>query len=135
MDFEEFANNLNKSDWMGSICEVGIGLPFQYLFTLIPGASKTLLFAECPYSKSFQPNDVPRSVSHEMASRYAWRNLHRCIENDGVQNENLFSIAVSAAHKFGRDSGQSHGWTSVVTRKKKKASLRLILFIGEYQKI
>jgi hypothetical protein len=114
MNFKEFCNDLNASPWMGAICEVGIGLPFQFMFTNQPGASKTILFAHCPYSKAFQPNDVPRSVSHEMAARYSWDNYWKCLENDDVQSEHLFSVAVSAAHKMTGERGQSHGWVSVV---------------------
>ena len=116
--FESFCDELNKSPWMGAICEVGIGLPFQAAYVHHPGASSTILFTQCRYSKAFQTNDIGRSVSHEMASRYAWDNYRKCLENERVQNENLFSLAVSAAHKVTGERGQSHGWTSVVALEK-----------------
>jgi nicotinic acid mononucleotide adenylyltransferase len=117
-EFYSLCNRLNESPWMGAICEVGIGLPFQSMYANNPGASRTILFSHSPYSKAFQPNDVRRSVSHEMASRYAWDNYRLCFENDRIQNDHIFSVATSAAHKITGERGQSHGWTSVVACEK-----------------
>jgi len=114
MNFTEFCDDLNESPWMGAVCEVGIGLPFQSMFVEHPGASKTILFTHSPYSKAFQPNDVPRSVGHEMAARYSWDNYWKCKENNQVQSDYLFSLAVSASHKMTGERGLSHGWVSVV---------------------
>jgi nicotinic acid mononucleotide adenylyltransferase len=111
-----FFEELNESPWMGSICEVGVGLPFQNALVSVPGASKTVLFTRCPYSKAFQPSDVPRSVTHEMAARYASNDLEKIIANDGVQDDHIFSIAVTAAHAGASNRGMSHGWFTVVTR-------------------
>ena len=112
--FELFCDKLNESPWMGAVCEVGIGLPFQSAYVNHPGASRTILFTHGPYNKAFQPNDIGRSVSHEMAARYAWDNYWKCLKNERVQNNYLFSVAVSAAHKVTGERGQSHGWVSVV---------------------
>lgn len=124
MSLKEFCRELNSSPWMGSVCEVGIGLPFQAQFVNEPGASRTILFTHCPYSKAFQPNDIRRSVSHEMAVRYAWTDFDKLCYNEGTQDDHLFSIATSAAHKTMGERGESHGWTSVVARASSKAEAK-----------
>ena len=117
--FEKFCDRLNESPWMGAVCEVGIGIPFQSAYMNHPGASRTILFTHSPYSKAFQPAGIRRSVSLEMSAKYAWDNYRECLYNDSTQNDYLFSLAVSAAHKVTGQRGQSHGWVTVVAGKGK----------------
>jgi hypothetical protein len=113
----EWFERVNESPWMGSICEVGVGLPFQNAFVSIPGASSTVLFTHCPYSKAFQPSDVPRSVTHEMAARYAWTDIEKIYANKDVQDESIFALAVTAAHKTEGQRGMSHGWVTLACKR------------------
>lgn len=115
MYFETFCQELNASPWMGSICEIGVGLPFQSAYLNIPGASKTILFTHSPYNKAFQNIDG-RSVSKDATAKLAGDDLLKSFE--ALPNTNsLFAVAASGAHKLPNEAGQSHGWVSVLFRK------------------
>ena len=83
-------DKVNDSPWMGSICEVGIGVPFQASFLEVPGASKTILFTHCPYHKELQNLEFKnsRSVSYETASLYAWDDIYK------ITNVNSGALAL-----------------------------------------
>jgi hypothetical protein len=109
---------VNESPWMGSICEVGIGVPFQAAFLEVPGASQTILFTHCPYHKELQGLEFSRSVSYETASLYAWDDMHRIMRASGnVPREHVFSLAVTASHKMSDERGMSHGWVVLLVKK------------------
>jgi nicotinic acid mononucleotide adenylyltransferase len=117
MNFKSF----NDSPWMGSICEVGIGITFQHKFLSEPGASKTILFTHCPYNKAFQPSGISgviRSVSEKMSRKYAWLDFEKIVNSHDVQDDYIFSLAITGSHKTAEESGETHGWVTVVMRKK-----------------
>lgn len=70
---EEIALKVHNSDLYGVICEIGCGQPVANALFAYPGASKTIYFAESPYSKSYQlkkfGQDEHRSVSVEKVSK------------------------------------------------------------------
>ncbi len=124
----EWFDKLNKSPWMGTICEVGIGIPFQNAFLSRRGASKTILFSHCPYNKIFQPLSGYRSVSEEMSRRHAFNDMDKILGgtgrnevlNDKAPSKQLFSLSVTASHKEKGERGSNHGWVTLVTKKNKE---------------
>lgn len=118
---EELCRDLNLSPWKGSICEIGVGVPFQSSYLQYPGASKTVLFTHSPYHKDFQ-NTGFRSVSVDATNKLALQDFHKSAEILKSQN-NLFAIVASGAHKTSTESGQSHGWVTVVYRESEQSPL------------
>lgn len=130
----EFAAELNDSPWMGTVYEAGFGIPFQYHYLNIPGASRTILQTKCDYNKAFQPvlvsesGKFQRSVSHQMvteltkqATTHAYSTLVKDIDRDHAGNSGLtflppiFALAVSGAQSGIDARGASHGWVSLST--------------------
>lgn len=113
--FKDFCQELNESSWMGSVCEVGLGVPFQSMFLANPGASKTIMFSHSPYSKTFQPAGV-RSVSADMVRKLAkadfFREPYALVDFPGTKR---FALAVSASHKNEGERGETHGWICICT--------------------
>lgn len=116
--FQEFAERLNNSEWIGSIREVGMGLPFQAAFLGQPGASKTILYVHTLYHKAFQGlPEGTRSVSREGVEFTANQDLVNSVSTlyskaECVQAK-LFALSISTAHKEGGDRGLSHGWINL----------------------
>ncbi len=113
---EKFCPSLNQTEWMGSFCEVGMGVTFQAQYLSEPGASSTVLFSHSPYHKDVQPQGLARSVSKEMAIALAERDLltNPLLLKD-VEGAKRFALAVTASHKNAGERGASHGWVAVVT--------------------
>lgn len=114
MFFNDFCQQLNESPWMGTICEVGVGVPFQAAYLNQAGASKTILYTRSPYHKSFQTKATARAVSYENAVSLAWQDFVQIIGEKSVPSHSIFSIASTGSHKTKDESGQTHGWISVV---------------------
>lgn len=112
---KDFCPALNESEWKGSLCEVGMGVPFQSQFFAESGASNTILFAHSPYNKAFQPMGPTRSVSEHMSVALANNDMFKLWRLP--LKGNLFSLAVTASHKRADERGDSHGWVSVSTWK------------------
>jgi hypothetical protein len=128
----EFANELNASEWMGVVYEAGFGIPFQSNYLNIPGASKTILFTGCLYNKAFQPvlkrpsggfqrsvsNQMVESVS-EMFAGQAETTILLDMESDhegGSSFESvppIFALTVSGAQSGTDYRGASHGWVNI----------------------
>lgn len=109
-----FFKQLNDSDWKGCITEVGVGVQFLHDMLSIPGASKTLLWAEIPYAKSHQ-NYLGRSVSLDVADHMAAKMLRETWRDRSSFDR--FGLAFSGTHKSS-GSGQTHGWIALKTRTK-----------------
>ena len=120
---EGFAKELNESDWMGTVYEAGFGIPFQYHYLNIPGASKTIFTTECRYHKAFQPvllkedgKTFQRSVSNQMVesiSEKALEHVASTLNEEGIYPPPLFSLTVSGAHSDASYRGASHGWVNL----------------------
>jgi hypothetical protein len=128
----EFANELNASEWMGVVYEAGFGIPFQSNYLNISGASKTILFTGCLYNKAFQPvlkrpgggfqrsvsNQMVESVS-EMFAGQAETTILLDMESDhegGSSFESappIFALTVSGAQSGSDYRGASHGWVNI----------------------
>lgn len=110
---EDFIKKLNDSKWMGTIAEVGLGIPFTNELLSYPGASKTLLNQRCPYGEKYQDWDeaVSRDAVLSMANddMRLYQKLNRSFDTP----ENIFHLAVSGAHKTMNEKGQTHGWIAV----------------------
>lgn len=107
-----FAEKLNDSPWKGSICEVGMGVPFQYEYLNIPGASKTILFTRSPYNQQFQSiSKGIRSVSEGAVIELMHQDMD-VINNHDI-HENIFSLAISAVHSPKGQIGETHGWMAL----------------------
>lgn len=113
MSFAEFCQKLNESPWQGSICEVGVGVPFQAKYLNISGASKTILFAHTPYHRAFQIKDMARAVSENAAISLAWRDLNKV--RSEFKQDFIFALATSGSHKKPDEDGDTHGWISLVS--------------------
>jgi len=128
----EFAVELNASPWMGSVYEAGFGIPFQYNYLNIPGASRTILLTECRYNKAFQPvlpngrGGFQRSVSHQMVEAISNEKLDYLFDTieDDIFSDHaggsglkemppLFSLTVSGAQSGSSSRGASHGWVNL----------------------
>lgn len=103
---------INESPWRGMISEVGFGVPFAYNFLGMPGASNTILYANSPYSKSFQAN-ADRSVSKEGVEAMANKLHTSCPLSE--QTGPMFYLAISGSHKPYGDPADSHGWMALKT--------------------
>lgn len=119
---EALCHDLNESSWKGSICEIGVGVPFQSMYLKHPGASKTILFTHSPYNKAFQKTAF-RSVSMDATNTFAYDDLQKSIESLNSQDY-LFSIASSGTHKLENENGQSHGWVTLTHRTSEHALLQ-----------
>jgi nicotinic acid mononucleotide adenylyltransferase len=115
MQFEDFCKALNESKWRGWIHEVGFGLPLQASYLDVPGASATIISTGCLYDKSVQGLGSIRSVSREGATRFAAGFMEGQLGKLPESYEDLFSIAVSGAHKTAEKRGDSHAWISLIT--------------------
>ena len=136
MYFETFCKDLNESPWRGSICEIGVGVPFQSAYLNIPGASKTILFTHSPYNKAFQSTGF-RSVSVDATNKLAWEdhlNSHSTFREANLPKDYLFAIAASGAHKSVDEKGQSHGWVTVAYRETEDGGLKASHFHWTAQK-
>lgn len=128
MEFETFSQKLNDSPWMGSICEVGVGVPFQYRYLNLAGASKTILFAHSPYNQKFQVKSSGRSVSSQATCEMAWNDFSKISQTPGAPEKFLFSLAMSSSHKLQNEDGDSHGWVAVICQENKDAKIQEYAF-------
>jgi nicotinic acid mononucleotide adenylyltransferase len=110
---QDFIFELNSSPWMGSIFEVGIGVPFQAEFLSKPGASKTIIRTGSNYSKLVQPSEIKRSVSRDMAHAMSQNEMRDLLLISQLPSAPLFSLAITGAHKSDSEVGETHGWISL----------------------
>jgi hypothetical protein len=108
---ESFIDLMNKSPWFGTIIEVGMGIPFQYSFMNVPGASNTIFETKSPYAKEAQNLNRIRSVSIDGVRSFASREIQSLKTN--LNRDNLFSLAISASHKSPNEYGESHIWACI----------------------
>jgi nicotinic acid mononucleotide adenylyltransferase len=108
-----FFQTLNSSPWQGVISEVGLGLEFSSSLLRVPGASQTVIQANCDYAGLDKPTDM-RAASLANARRMAHQNLN--IAKSNVEHyeptNHRFGLAITGAHYQTRDS---HGWIYVMT--------------------
>jgi nicotinic acid mononucleotide adenylyltransferase/nicotinamide mononucleotide (NMN) deamidase PncC len=109
-DLAEFFHYLNVSPWKIAVSETGLGVPFTNLMTSIAGASKTLVYSECPYAKDLQPDIGKGSISQEMAEAMADRLWEKCSE---FHSDTFATVAVTGAHKNSNEVGETHAWICV----------------------
>ena len=119
MSFTDILDRLNDSEWIGSISEVGMGVPFQYLYLNHPGASKTIVRTISPYHKGEQPKiSGKKLISEEMAQSMCSVELCNILNKNTFDvlsiNKKVFSVAVTASHAAENDPGMSHGWISFI---------------------
>lgn len=109
---DDIIRRINESPWKGLISEVGFGTAFTYNFLGTQGSSNTILYANSPYSKEFQP-EVARSVSKEGVRAM----LDRLQDStpDSQKTNPLFYLVINGAHKALKDEGDSHGWIGLRT--------------------
>ncbi len=123
MTFEDFCKELNNSPWMGTICEVGIGVPFQSAYLNHPGASKTILFAHSPYNQMFQDVGSYRSVSREAVHIMASNDYEKCLNNKNFIQH--FHLASSGVHKSLNEKGETHGWVGITIKEQNCSESKL----------
>lgn len=117
---EAFIKKLNDSEWMGTVAEVGLGVPFTNELLRYSGASKTLLNQRCPYGRLYQDWDddaVSRDAVLSM-SNDDYNSYQKISHYNESRIDNIFHLAVSGAYKKIDERGQTHGWIAVRTSKK-----------------
>lgn len=120
INFSDFCKLLNASKWRGWIHETGLGVPFQYEFLNVAGASNTIISTSCLYDKNVQNISI-RSVSEEGTTEFANRIYfsQRAYLPDDYAD--LFTLSISGAHKNtheqsdSRSGGKSHAWIVLIT--------------------
>jgi nicotinic acid mononucleotide adenylyltransferase len=106
-DLTEFFYHLNSSPWKIAVSETGLGVPFTHWMTSIAGASKTLVYSECPYAKDLQPDIGKGSITREMVGAMADHLWEKCEE---FHSEHFATVAITGAHKKSNEAGETHAW-------------------------
>lgn len=110
---DQIIAEIHKSPWKGVISETGLGVPVQHMLTQVAGASSTIYIGTMPYDKMFQVS-AGRAVSQLMAietARTNWSKLSEKVKD----TTNLFSLAITGAHKTADELGATHAWVALCT--------------------
>lgn len=118
-----FFERLKAGNFMGTVYEAGLGVPFVNYLTSLDGCSEVLFIGNCPYNKLpqqgvFQVMGTPglRSVSEQAVIKMAefqWQSFSDAIAEQG---KTPFTVSVSGSYKKPDERGESHGWICVRTK-------------------
>lgn len=108
---------LNSSDFYGSIIETGAGCQLASMLYRYPNASKTIFMSEQPYSREYQYHRYftgeERAVSCDRVQKMLDRHWSEYYESktDAVEGYNFcIASSVQTSHKGDKSS---HGWVGV----------------------
>jgi nicotinic acid mononucleotide adenylyltransferase len=119
---------IHASDTFGIFIEAGCGLVVGNALMEVAGSSKTVYFAECPYSKDYQKAkyDVPdniRSVSMEMVGHVAHYYRTAMVNYtfmNGVEPKEPVNFIYASSFQIGEYNDKAtHGWICIFVKSKK----------------
>jgi nicotinic acid mononucleotide adenylyltransferase len=124
METKDKIKEIHDSPAFGMFIETGCGLPVASALFEIAGSSKTVFYAESPYSKIVQDKiygeSKARAVSKENIDRFITHHewdLKKVVENNLNEDGKKLNFIYASTFQVGEQNDKStHGWIGIWTK-------------------